>query len=143
MGKATTVGQHTIRIDVSVDVEGIREGEVRTTVMPVDRYLAARGHLAVYSQFSPKTSGVYKLAIDIDGRELGTNKIDVICPGISLSLPLSPADFRDIQKRIQEYERDEKANTTGGKKAASKLGVQEVLARMANLAMNLEWPSAA
>src|SRR6185369_9837598 len=118
MGKATTVGEHSVRMDIPMDVEGITEGETRTTVMPVDRYLAARGRLAVYARFNPETSGCYEVAIGIDGREFEGHKIDVISPGTALTKPLTVANFHAIQQQMKQAENNKKAQSTLTKKSA-------------------------
>lgn len=102
MGKATTVGEHTIRVDLPLDVEGMREGEVRTTTMPIDQYLKGRGYLSIYSQFTPTVGGVYELVVEIDGRTFDGQRIAAMCPEVDVSGTLTAGKFRLIQQRFKE-----------------------------------------
>lgn len=105
-GRATTVGEHTIRTNIAIDVAGIQEGEIRTVVIPVDRYLAARGHLAVYAQFNPSVCGVYQVTVNIDGRNFGSHKIDVLCPEMNVTWRMTSEQFRTVQQRLREAKGD-------------------------------------
>ena len=111
-GRATTVGEHTMRANVAIDVEGIVEGEVRTAVVPVDRYLAARGHFAVYSQFTPNVCGVYQVSVSVDGRDFGSHMVDVISPEMNFTWFMTAEQFKTIQQRFKESKAQKETHTT-------------------------------
>lgn len=99
LGKATKIGEASIRVFAPVELEDIVEGEVRSSVVPINEFLAPGGRLAVRTKFMTNVSGRYEFRIAVDEATVSVHQADLLGTDIAIGSRgwLSVEEFRRIQ----------------------------------------------